>query len=223
MTRLVLVPSPFVGVTSWGTMAQVLPDALAADYGGVHGPDWYEGVAARIVAQADGRPWVAVLHSGAGGFVPAIAAASSDLVGAIYLDAVLPYPGRNCLQNAPSDLVDQLRRLTTDGWLAPWNRWFEPDPLQRLIPDAGTRAAFVADQPRVPFAFLEAVSRADSAWEAMPAAYVQLSRAYDDTAAQAERLGWSVRRARMHHLAMVSDPDKVATLLTDTLSNLVGA
>ncbi len=215
MPRLALVPSPFVGANSWGATGEALTDAMVVDYGGVTGPDWYEGAAARIVAQADGRPWIAVMHSGAGGFAPAIAAAASDLVGLIFLDAVLPYPGRSCLQNAPADLADQLRRLTTDGRLAPWNQWFGADPTPRLIPDPRARAAFVRDLPSVPFAFLEAVSPASAEWERLPAAYVQLSKGYDGAALAAEARGWTVRRARLHHLAMASDPDQVADLLGD--------
>lgn len=215
MARLVLVPSPFVGVCSCRPLAAALPDAVAADYGGVSGPDWYQGVASRVGGQAAGRPWVAVLHSGAGGFAPALAAASPDLVGLIYVDAVLPYPGRSCLATAPSSLADQLRRLTVDGALAPWNAWFDADPTSRLIPDPEARAAFVADLPRTPFAFLEAIAPADTAWEGLPAAYVQLSKGYEATAAEAERRGWIVRRARLHHLAMISHPEEVANLMAD--------
>lgn len=192
-----------------------MPRAVAADYGGVAGPDWYGGVARRIAAQVDDEPWIAILHSGAGGFAPAIAAApSTHLAGFVFIDAMLPYPGRSWLQTAPT-LGERLAALTTDGQLAPWNRWFDPDPTPRLLPDPAMRDAFVAALPRVPFAFLEVVSPDEHRWARLPAAYVQLSAAYDAEAAEAERRGWPLRRARLHHLAMVSDPDKVAALLTD--------
>ena len=55
VARLVLVPSPFVGAVSWQVMAEILPDAIVADYGGVSAPDWYGGVARRVAAQSDGR------------------------------------------------------------------------------------------------------------------------------------------------------------------------
>jgi hypothetical protein len=194
-------------------MAEVLPDAIVADYGGVSAPDWYEGVARRVAAQSDGRPWIAVLHSGAGGFAPVLKSASTDLAGFIYVDAVLPYPGRSCLSTAPTARVDQLRSLTTDGLLAPWNKWFRPGLLPRLVPNVEARKTFIQNLPRVPFAFLEAVSPAQFEWEQMPAAYLQLSEVYDDTAMKAERRGWTVRRARLHHLAIVSDPEAVADLL----------
>jgi hypothetical protein len=216
MTRLILVPSPFVGAVSWQAAADALPDALAVDYGGVSGPDWYEAVARRIGVQADGRPWIAVLHSGAGGFAPALASAAADLAGFIFVDAVLPYPGRSNIETAPQPLADRLRALATDGRLAPWNRWFDADPLPRLIPDPEMRAAFERDLPRVPFAFLEAVSPAGSEWERLPSAYLQLSKTYDATADKAEQRGWPVRRARLHHLAMASHPAVVADLLLET-------
>ena len=210
MTRLALIPSPFVGAVSWRPVADLLPDAVVVDYGGVSGPDWYEGVARRIADQVDGQPWVAVLHSGAGGFAPAIAAVARELAGFVFVDAVLPYPGRSNLETAPAALQDQLRRLATDGRLAPWNQWFGEDPLPRLIPDEALRVAFLAAQPRVPFAFLEAVSPADAAWETLPCAYLQLSKGYEATADKAEARGWPVRRVRLNHLGMCSDPAAVA-------------
>jgi hypothetical protein len=214
--RTILAPSPFVGAGAWRAVASRLPDAVAIDYGGVSGPDWYLGVARRIVSKADGdKPWAAVLHSGAGGFAPAIAAAATRLTGLIFVDAVLPYPGKSYLDNAPAALADRLRRVATDGLLAPWNRWFDVDPLPQLIPEPAARRAFARELPEVPFTFLEAVSPADAGWERLPAAYVRLSAAYEEEAVEAERRGWRVRRANLHHLAMVSDPAAIAALLAD--------
>ncbi|MFI4975449.1 MAG: hypothetical protein ACHP84_12995 [Caulobacterales bacterium] len=45
--RLALIHSPFVGPASWAPVAQLLPNAVAVDYGGVSASDLYEGVAAR--------------------------------------------------------------------------------------------------------------------------------------------------------------------------------
>src|SRR6185437_135261 len=164
MTRLVLVPSPFVGAVAWRPTAAELPHAVVADYRPLEGPDWYETAAARVAAQAGEGPWIAVLHSGAGGFVPALADASASLTGFVFVDAVLPYPGRTCLENAPDWLAESMRRRREpDGRLAAWNRWFPQDPLPRLIPDAATRTAFEFDLPRVPFAFLEALSEPSTA------------------------------------------------------------
>jgi len=221
VTRLVLTPSPFVGAVSWRGVAQALPDAVALDYGVVAGPDWYGAVAEAAAGQAGPGPWIAVMHSGAGGFAPAIAAAAGEgLVGLIYVDAILPHPGRSCLSTAPDDLVRHLRSLTTDGLLAPWNQWFGPDPTPRMIPDAATQAAFVEGLPRTPFAFLEAVAPDQSEWEQIPSAYMQISKNYEETAAKAELRGWHVRRARMHHLAIASEPRAVAALLAELAAEI---
>ena len=213
MPRLVLIPSPFVGAVSWRATTAALSDASACDYGGVSAPDWYEGVARRIVAQCDARPWIAVFHSGAGGFAPAIALAADNLAGLIFVDAVLPYTGKSVIETAPADFVALLKRVTRDEYLAPWNTWFGADALTKLIPDGAARDAFERDLPRVPFAFLEAASPDASEWEKLPAAYVQLSKVYDQESAEAERRGWTVRRAKLNHLAMASEPEKVAELL----------
>jgi hypothetical protein len=204
LARLGLIASPFVGAASGEALAAALPHAVAVDYGGVSGPDWYEGAAGRIVAQIDGARWIAVLHSGAGGIAPALAAAAQRLVGLIFMDAVLPYPGRCWLQTAPPALAARLAKLTTEGVLAPWNQWFESDPTPR-------------------FAFLEAIGPEQRQWERAPAAYLRLSEAYEAEAGEAERRGWPVRRARLHHLAMLSDPDKVAVHLNELRANLATA
>jgi hypothetical protein len=212
--RLALIPSPFVGASTWQPAAECLPDAIAVNYGGVSPPDWYEGIARRIAARVDERPWVAVLHSGAGGLAPAIACAARNLSGFIFVDAVLPHPGKSTLETAPVRFVQALKRATVNGMLKPWNEWFDSDPAALLIPDPQTRANFVRDLPCVPFAFLEAKSPNTSEWEQLPAAYLQLSRVYEKTAEEAERRGWFVRRENMHHLAMASDPAQIGEILT---------
>ncbi|KRB40003.1 hypothetical protein [Phenylobacterium sp. Root700] len=211
--RLVLVPSPFVGANSWRELERVLPNSVVADYGGVSAPDWYAGAARRIADQVDVAPWVAVLHSSAGGFAPALASASTRLSGLIFVDAVLPHPGKSALDIAPQAQIEQLRALTTDGRLARWNEWFGSDPTPHWIADAKVRAAFLSDLPRVPFAFLEAVAPEGTGWELLPAAFIQLSKGFETNAGRAEARGWPVRRARLNHLAMASDPQAVAELL----------
>lgn len=220
MTRWVLVASPFTGASAWTALAALRPGALAVDYGGVQGPDWYGGVAGRIAAQVDGHPWIAVLHSGAGGFAPSLAQASRDLAGFVFADAILPHPGRSVLENAPPEFARRRRERTADGRLAPWNQWFDEDPTSRMIPDPEARAAFVRDLPRTPFAFLEAAAPAGEDWRALPSAYLQLSRAYDGASARAEAMGWPVRRERLHHLAILTEPARVAAMLDGLVAEL---
>lgn len=222
MSRLVLVPSPFVGPSCWRATAEALPDAVAVDYGVVSGPGWYEQVGEAVAQQAGEGPWIAVLHSGAGGFAPIIAAVGRP-AGFIFVDAIMPHPGRSVLETAPEPLIAQLRELTSDGLLAPWHEWFALDPTPRMIPDPAVRDAIVADLPRTPFAFLEATAPDESEWEEVPCAYLQISKGYEETADKAQLRGWPVRRVRMNHLAMAADPDAVASLLTALAAQIGGA
>jgi hypothetical protein len=112
-----------------------------------------------------------------------------------------------------ADFVAWLATRATDDSLPPWNLWFDEDPLPRFLPAAAARAAFVADLPRTPVAFLDAAPSPSDAWERLPACYLQLSRRYAAQADWAEARGWPVRRVALHHLAMASDPAEVAAHL----------
>lgn len=114
---------------------------------------------------------------------------------------------------APQAQIEQLRGLTIQGRIAPWNTWFDSDPTPYWIADADVRAAFLSDLPRVPFAFLEAPAPDATGWEVLPAAFVQLSKGFEGQAARAEQRGWPLRRAKLNHLAMVGAPVAVAELL----------
>lgn len=217
--RRALIPSPFVGANSWAAVGARLTDAVVVDYGDVSGPDWYEGVAGRIVAQVDDRPWVAAMHSSAGPFAPALAELSANLRGLVFVDAVLPHPGKSAVENAPSAQIAALRGLTTDGVLAPWDAWLPAGALEGWIPEVAARERFIAAIPRIPFAFLEAIAPSGEAWRALPAGYLQLSSGFAANADRAEAAGWTVRRVASNHLAMVAQAEVVATAL-DELSKL---
>ena len=188
---------------------------MAIDYGGVSGPDWYGGAARRIgLATATWpAPPILVLHSGAGGLAGAIAA-QTPLAGVIFVDAILPHPGASWMATAPAALGEHLRGIAREGLLPPWNRWFGADPAARMIPDGAARARFVADLPRVPLAFLDTPAPLHGPLAA-PCAYLRLSDAYVAEADAAAGLGWTVRREAMHHLAMLTDPAKLAAILLD--------
>lgn len=217
--RFALVPSPFTGAEAWRPTAEALPGAVAIDYGGVSGPDWYDGAARRIAAAMGEGPWIAVLHSGAGAFAPSLADAAPDLAGLIFADAVRPHPGRS-LREVDPDFVAYLAARAEDGRLPPWNRWFDADPLSRLLPDEAAREAFAADLPRTPLAFLDAPAPLSGAWERMPGAYLQLSRRYAPQAEWAESRGWPVRRTALNHLAPATHPAEVAGHLAIQRDNL---
>jgi pimeloyl-ACP methyl ester carboxylesterase len=189
----------------------------------VAGPDWYNGAAARIAASLKPDSAVVVVaHSGAGGLVPSLADQLGErLVGAVFVDAVMPYPGRSWFDTTGAGLAAHVRALARDAVLPTWDTWFDPQSITKLLPDPVALAAFRAELPRLPFAYFETLAPDDLAWEGLPAAYLQLSDAYAAEAASAARKGWTVRREPLHHLAMLSHPDRVAAAIAELAGGLV--
>jgi hypothetical protein len=79
------------------------------------------------------------------------------------------------------------------------------------------RRAFAAGCPRLPLAMFAEVHPPAPRWPAAPAAYLQLSEAYEDQAARARELGWPVARQLSHHLALLTEPGLIAGSLCDLL------
>jgi hypothetical protein len=57
-------------------------------------------------------------------------------------------------------------------------------------------------------------------WPDAPAAYLQLSEAYEDQAAKARELGWPVIEQMSHHLALLTEPGRVAGSLRELIGQL---
>lgn len=168
----VLLHSPLVGPATWRAVATHLAEAghpsVVPDLSGAldAGPPLHRAVVDRAVhglrAAGATLPLVLVGHSGAGPLLPRIArAVRRPVVGVVYVDSVLPHPGEPWTANAPPPLVDHLRGLARDGRLPPWHEWFPPEAISEILPDPATRAAFVEELPRVPFAYLTEPASAD--------------------------------------------------------------
>jgi hypothetical protein len=155
-------------------------------------------------------PIVLVGHSGAGSRLPAIANELGGVERAVYVDALLPHPGRSWAQTVPEEFVARLVDSAADGRLPPWSEWWGEDAMRLLLPDDALRARFVADCPRVPVSVL---------YEVMPevpeppGTYVQLSAAYESETAAARERGWPTIVLDLHHLALLTDPEVIADAL----------
>ncbi|WP_460402193.1 hypothetical protein [Actinophytocola sediminis] len=227
----VLVHSPFLGPASLRPLA----DALAAFGHPALLLDLRPSVVAPPVHQvllgsfADAMSEeeltgdvVLVGHSGAGPLLPAFADVLEDTVtGLVFVDAGLPTPGRSWRDTVPAELYNQLKSAARDGQLPRWQRWFTPDPLVELIADADLRSEIADEAPEVPVAFLKE-PRPEVTWTG-PAGYVALSEPYAPDAAEAEALGWPVRRLTSSHLAPAADPEPVATAVLEVLAELIRA
>jgi pimeloyl-ACP methyl ester carboxylesterase len=221
---IVLLHSPIVGPMTWRRVETLLvaaghrvavPDLTAA----VTGPPPYQPaiVSAVAAAVADARTSLILAgHSGAGPLLPGIATALPDRVDALlYVDSVLPYPGRSWMDTAPTALAEHLTSLEHDGLLPPWDRWFPPKAIERILPDPATRAAFVGELPRLPLAYFTEATPAET-WTGS-AGYLLLSEAYRDDATAARSAGLPVVELVGHHLAMLTAPDRVAAALSSLL------
>lgn len=218
-----LVHSPLVGPSTLQSLAEqlevlgwttVVPDLRNAT-------DSPRGFVAVAVAGAMGAADLVVGHSGAGAFLPMIAR-ETDSRATLFIDAVLPYadgPFR------PSkDFRALLERLdVTDGLLPPWNDWWTPEVMARLVPDDALRRRLVEEIVRVPRSFYDASVALPPGWHTRPAGYLQLSAAYDAEATRADQWGWPVARLEGQHLDVTVRPGLVARHTNDLARVLVSA
>lgn len=216
--RLVLVHSPLVGCGTWGPVAS----GLAGDGYAVAVPDLAGTVAAgppyhlrqaRVIAGcAAGQPVILIGHSRAGPLLATAGTMLGEIVrGYVFVDARLPAPGRSWLETVQPGLAARLREMAGPrGWLPPWPQWWAEEELAALLPDPAIRQHFAAGCPRLPMAMLEEVHPPAPGWPTAPGGYLQLSEAYAGDAARARELGWPVRQQLSHHLALLTEPGKVA-------------
>jgi hypothetical protein len=214
--RLVLLHSPLLGPMCWRPAAAVLRGRGRE----VETPSWprlstlgddaYAALANSMAATLGrGGPAVVVAHSGAGALIPSVAAlAKGSLAGVVYCDAILPHPGLSWLDTAPPNLASQLLAGARDGRLPPWDQWWPPGALERLIPDHRLRMALVEELEPIPVGYFEELAP-ELELEA-PTAYLQLSGAYVEEAQTGGRRGWPVVRLPLHHLAMLTHAEAVA-------------
>jgi hypothetical protein len=221
-----LLHSPLLGPMTW----QAVAGDLARRGHAAVAPAWppLSGIAGGFYgALADGAAALApsadklllVAHSGAGALVPSLAdRLGGRVAGVIFADAILPHPGRSWFDTAPAEMRERLRAGARMGELPAWDEWWPPGALERLLPDPGVRQALVAELEPLPLAYFE--EKAPAAPLPAPAAYLQLSGAYDDESQVAARSGWPLVRLPLHHLAMLTHPEAVATALESLAARL---
>jgi hypothetical protein len=222
--RVLLVHSPLVGCASW--------DLVAADLAGwgyevgvpdltgtvAAGPPYCSRQAEVIARAASGQPAILIGHSGAGPLLAAAGALIGQVRGYVFVDAGLPIPGQSWMETVPPELAAQVRDMAdAQGWLPPWPRWWGDEAMTELIPDQAARRRFAAGCPRLPLAMFEEVHPPTPAWPDAPGAYLLLSEAYQDQAAKARELGWPVAEQMTHHLALLTEPGRIAGSLRELI------
>lgn len=219
--RLALLHSPLVGASCWRAVvadfaergiwaaAPRLPawDAVEAPY--------YPALAASVAEQiALMHPVVLVVHSGAGSLAASIVAAAGGGVSqVIFVDAILPHPGRTWFETASPVLGDSLRAKVTGGVVPAWDQWFPPGALAAMLPQGEARETFARELTPTPLAYLEDTAPhldLPVGW-----AYLRLSKAYEDETRVAREQGIPALRLDRHHLAMMTHADEVASALVN--------
>jgi len=217
--RFALVHSPLVGPSTWRPVANALvmlghevasPDLRAA----AHSGDPHEFVrAGRAVVQADTD--VVVGHSGAGLFLPSIAATHTKSSRLVFVDAGIPPSVGPASPSA--EFLDWLRTLSRNGMLPLWSTWWGEGVMERLVPDHEARAEIEAELVEVPLAFYEGVITVPTDWGNAQARFVLLSEAYRSDAATAVSLGWPTVECLGSHLDLVNHPDAIARSILQVL------
>ena len=224
--RFVLLHSPLMGPLTWQAVAAELRRrghaAIAPAWPRLStvGEGFYETLSRGLAAQLwdDPEPLILVAHSGAGGLVGPLENWLATVKGTIFVDAIMQHPRRSWFDTAPAAMRDQLRNGAQMGELPTWDEWWPPGALEKLMPDDGLRAAVTAELEPLPLAFFEEPAPSDVYMG--PAAYLQLSGAYDDESELAGRYGWPRVRLPLHHLAMLTTPEPVAAAIESLAARL---
>lgn len=215
----VLVHSPSVGPLTWASTARLLEvsgaAAIVPSLVGVaqaHPPFW-RSVAEKVTSAIDqlpeGQPVVIVAHSNAGLFVPVIVeAASRQVVGCLFVDAALPSPvGPTPV--ATAEFLEFLRPKVTKGRLPQWTEWWDESDVAPMFPDAQTRSAVSAEQPRLPLSYYEESVPTPAGWDNRRCGYLLFGAPYEPIADDARRRGWTVDHVPGEHLHQLVDPGAV--------------
>ena len=175
-------------------------------------PEAYIAAAERATGTVD----VIVGHSGAGAFLPSIAA-NTKASATMFIDALVPDTGD--VFKPSGRFIELLDALPlSNGLLPPWNQWWPAEALERLLPDDSLRRLVVSEIPRVPRSFYDAPVPLPEEWWNRPAAYLQLSLAYDEDRMRAQRWGWPTYQVLGDHLDLVSRPDAIASIVIDLVA-----
>ncbi len=216
--------SPLVGPATWAGVAPLLTgrgyDVRVANLIGTlaDGPPYSPRQVEAIARCAAGRPAILVGHSGAGALLAPAGLAADHVIGYVFLDAGLPIPGRSQMSTMPPDLASQIHEMAgQDGWLPPWSQWWGDDALAELIADADARRRFAAECPKLPLAMFTEIHQEG---RGLPSAYIRLSEAYADPAAQAAANNWPVIELASHHLAPLTNPVTVAEAIITMIGHL---
>jgi pimeloyl-ACP methyl ester carboxylesterase len=216
-----LVHSPLVGPATWRWVAEALRssghDATVPDLTEAAATGDPKALISAALPPRATEPLVIVGHSGAGFFLPSIAAGlESPTRRLVFVDAGIPPDEGEA--TAGADFLDRLRSLATDGVLPKWSTWWGEGVMEMLVPDDAHRAEIEAEMPEIPLALYESPVTMPFGWRNIPGAFMLLSEPYHQDAQRASSLGWRVIERLGAHLDIVNNPDAIARNLVELAS-----
>jgi hypothetical protein len=173
-----------------------------------------------VQTTSSGMPIVLIAHSGAGALVPLVAERLGGNVGAIFVDALLPYPGRSWFDTAPDALKQRLNGLAVDGRLPPWPSWWPRGAIAKMLGDPALAESFEAECAALPIAYFNEIAPISRAMEPLHCGDLQLSGGYAEEVATATADGWPVRTLALNHLAMLTHADAVIAVLDELIASI---
>ncbi|HEX5378929.1 MAG TPA: hypothetical protein VFW47_10160 [Phenylobacterium sp.] len=223
--RWVLLHSPLTGPAVWRAVATeaarlgvdvTVPDL--PDLTRITAP-FYPALGAAVASQIVGdAPAALIVHSGAGGLAVSVAeAARGGICQVVFVDAILPHPGRSWFSTVGTSMAETLRATIKDGAVPPWDQWFPPGALAGLITDHTMRRTFERELRPTPLAFLDEAAPDRELPQAVGWSYLRLSKAYEAEGAEARRLGRPTLRRDLHHLAAMTHPREVVSSLRNLI------
>jgi hypothetical protein len=219
--EICIIHSPLVGPATTTPLASALHDhgydTVAPDLR--HALDdadttWrpFVDAATRAAEGAD----VLVAHSGAGVFLPLLAATTGATT-ILFVDAVVPDAAAPSFV-PPAAFTSFLDTIVgDDGQLAPWHRWWSADTVEQLVPDPTQRTLIETEIPRVRRSFYDEPVPLPEHWTTRTGGFVHLSGMYEDDAALARTYGWPVLVIDGHHLDLATRAGTVASMVIDLL------
>ncbi len=191
----------------------VLPDPAIATGPLYSALAW--AVADQLPAEGQG---VLVVHSAAGGLATSVVAAAPGRIRqVVFVDAILPHPGRSWFATAGDGFAAMVRAKIVDGQVPPWDQWFPPGAIAGLIDDPAARAAFETELRPVPEAFLDEPAPDLELPDAVGWAYLRLSKVYEDEARLARHAAQPTLRLDLHHLATITHPAEVLSSIVNLI------
>jgi pimeloyl-ACP methyl ester carboxylesterase len=231
---IVIVHGAFADASSWNDVIQRLQ---AQDYDVVAPPNPLRGVhsdsayVTSFLNQIDG-PVLLVAHSYGGAVTSNAAAKASNVVGLVYVAALIPDEGERLADVHSKDsilnpmLIERQYPTGADGQTAP-EYTIDPAHFRKAfaadVPEARTRLMAAAQRPIAGGAFAD--TSGSVAWKTLPTwaiiATEDVGAGTDIVRSMAERAGARVTELRGSHAIMISQPQAVTDVILEA-ANVVG-